>query len=227
MTEKVTIGNATLYLGDAREVLPRLRRDFAIISDPPYGIGFVKGVSGGGIVPIRNTRPIIGDDRPFDPSWMLEYTAELILWGADHYRARLPEGGRFLAWNKLGRHEPFGDTFADVEFAWHSRKGASRVFSFLWKGAIREGRNEDERNRKHPTQKPTALMRWCIEQAGMPERVVDPYMGSGTTGVACAQLGRRFVGIEIEPRYFEIACRRIDDAQRAHKDSFKSQKIAA
>lgn len=68
----------------------------------------------------------------------------------------------------------------------------------------------------HPTQKPVALMKWCIEQAGVPQRgtILDAFMGSGTTGVAAVQMGRKFIGIEREPKYFDIACRRIEDAQR-------------
>ncbi|WP_043223575.1 DNA-methyltransferase [Bordetella hinzii] len=69
-------------------------------------------------------------------------------------------------------------------------------------------------SKEHPTQKPVNLMEWCIKHAGNPNSVIDPFMGSGTTGVACMNLGRHFIGIEREPKYFDIACRRIEDAQR-------------
>lgn len=69
-------------------------------------------------------------------------------------------------------------------------------------------------DKQHPSQKPVALMEWCIKHAGEPQSILDPYMGSGTTGVACMNLGRSFIGIEREPKYFDIACRRIEDAQR-------------
>jgi hypothetical protein len=149
MAEKVTIGTATLYLGDAREVLPRLRGEFAIISDPPYGINYSHGT--------RKPRPgfdwagrdrhagvtIVGDDEPFDPRWLAEHTEDLVLWGADHFRARLPQGGRFLAWNKLAAFEKVGATsFCDVEFAWHSRRAPARVFSHLWKGVCTDKTHE-------------------------------------------------------------------------------------
>jgi DNA modification methylase len=62
---------------------------------------------------------------------------------------------------------------------------------------------------QHPTQKPVNLMTWCIEQIGNPQTILDPFMGSGTTGVACANLGRKFIGIELERKYFDIACERI------------------
>jgi site-specific DNA-methyltransferase (adenine-specific) len=88
--------------------------------------------------------------------------------------------------------------------------GASRIFSYLWKGVQQDG--EKGAPRVHPTQKPVALMAWCIDQlVDTPATIVDPYCGSGTTGVAAVRLGRRFTGVEIEERYFDVACRRIGD----------------
>ena len=100
--------------------------------------------------------------------------------------------------------------------AWHSRPGAARVFNWLWKGVVRQ-KVADEHRRHHPMQKPVALMEWCIAQAGSPDLVVDPYMGSGSTGVAAARLGKRFIGVEIDERWFEAACRRIAVANAAAK----------
>jgi site-specific DNA-methyltransferase (adenine-specific)/modification methylase len=68
--------------------------------------------------------------------------------------------------------------------------------------------------RDHPTQKPIAVMEWCLSFLPDCQTILDPFMGSGTTGVACAKLGRKFIGIEIEPRYFDIACKRIEDAYK-------------
>lgn len=127
------------------------------------------------------------------------------------YAPRLPHG-RWLAWNKLGHLEPWDD-FSDVEFAWQNRRGADRIFSLLWKGLV-QGEKIGGGERFHPTQKPVGLMAWCLEQAGDAETILDPFMGSGTTGVACVNLGRKFIGIEIEPRYFDIACKRIAEAYR-------------
>lgn len=111
--------------------------------------------------------------------------------------------------------EPW-DTFSDVEFAWHSAERAARLFSMLWKGLACDKRGEENGLREHPMQKPIRLMRWCLEQIALPlgSVILDPYMGVGTTGVACAQLGYEFVGIEIEPRYFDIACRRVESFAR-------------
>lgn len=223
MPRREVIGDAVLYLGDCRELAAEISAD-AVISDPPYGIGYVRGqklkpgvYSGGDPVGRQNKFAdiaIAGDDRAFDPSPWLRFS-NVLLWGADHFRLRLPEGGRFLAWDKLAG-KPTWDSFADVEFAWHSQGGASRIFSYLWKGLAcdkREG-HRGVVEREHPTQKPIDLMLWSIRQAGTPGRVLDPFMGSGTTGVAALRLGCKFTGIEIEPRWFDAACRRIEAESR-------------
>lgn len=207
-------GKVRLFLGDCRDVLPFVCPISAIITDPPYGIRYCRGGGGGGKHTKRNDAPIIGDDAPFDPTPIMRYTPNWLSWGADHYRDKLPVGyGRFLAWNKLGAMESFDD-FADVEFAWHSESGASRICNYMWKGICQEKSGEDGGRRWHPTQKPVGLMEWCLEQAKTQpgDIVVDPYMGSGTTGVACVRMGRQFVGIEISVGYFDVAKRRIQDA---------------
>ena len=225
-TEEVTIGDARLILGDCREVLPTLAADIAIVSDPPYGIGYVHGGGGGrnglrGTPPKasleRGNRPVVGDDAPFDPSHLLAFE-NVLVWGANHYSSRLPHG-RWLVWDKLDGRNGWDD-FSDAELAWHSRrKGGTRIFRHLWKGLLfsQKGETFNLRNgrqaRSHPTQKPVLLMAWCIRQAGTPPVVCDPYMGSGTTGEAAIRMGLQFIGIEIERIYFDIACERIARAQ--------------
>ena len=201
-----TIGACTLYLGDCREILPTLGRLDAVVTDPPYGISYKKGSGGLGRHLIRNIEAIRGDDEPCDPKPWLGFP-EVILWGANHFARRLPESGRWLAWNKLGDKEPW-DSFSDVEFAWCSNKGNDRIFSHLWKGLCQKGAGV---KREHPTQKPVELLEWCLTFVSG-HSVLDPFMGSGTTLIACAKLGRRGIGIEIEPKYFEIACRRVEQA---------------
>ena len=208
-----------LHLGDCLEVLKSLPDGSvdAVITDPPYGINYVNGAAragahtGGYEAANRNTAPIHGDDKPFDPSPWLGFPT-VLMFGANKFARRLPEGGRWLAWNKLGDKEPW-DTFADVEFAWHSAGGADKIFSHLWKGLCQKGSGV---RRDHPTQKPVALMRWCIQQCKLPEgtTILDPFMGSGTTGVAALQMGCKFIGCEIEPKYFNIAKRRIEAEAR-------------
>lgn len=195
------------------DILPTLPRTSAVISDPPYGIGH-KGIDSdaqGGAASLsfqRNSGLIVGDNQPFNPWPFLEF-AEVILWGANHYAMSLPHG-RWLAWDKLAGRPEF-DSFSDVEFAWVKGRGKDRIFSHLWKGICQGSETEGGKRRWHPTQKPIALMSWCLGMTSAP-LVIDPYLGSGTTGIACAMAGRPFVGVEIVPRFFDIACRRIEQA---------------
>ena len=224
--DEVTIGNCRLIHGDCREMLPSIPDDICIVSDPPYGIGYVH--SGGGcgaglqgtnrIVQGKHTAKsfkIFGDDAPFDPSHLLSYR-KVLLWGANHYARRLPDGGTWLAWDKsCGRGA--ADSFADGEFAWTSEKTKRNVFRHLWKGIVSEKMGEGLSNpnqftRFHPSMKPLRLMDWCLEIVGMPDVVCDPHLGSGSTGVSAALRGLKFIGIEIDKKYFDIACKRIEKA---------------
>ncbi len=216
-----------LYLGDCLEVVPTLALpdDIGVCSDPPYGIGAhvpeprprSTSLSGGRRASAATDRyghgpvAIAGDDEPFDPAPWLRFPC--VLWGANHFSSRLPHG-RWLAWNKLGTKEPW-DSFSDVEFAWQNLRAKDVIFSLLWKGLVREG--DEERvgaaagKKQHPAEKPVPLMRWCL--GFMPQAaILDPYMGSGSTGIAAVQLGRRFIGVEIDERHFDTACRRVGRA---------------
>jgi site-specific DNA-methyltransferase (adenine-specific)/modification methylase len=229
-----TIGDATLYLGDCLEILPTLQKVDAVVTDPPYGQKLNVNVSFGKLhsatkrqraVPQRNGRtlmaspnvyqPIHGDDEPFDPAPFLTLAPTVLLWGAHKFADRLP-AGRWLVWDKV----PTGKVRDQGcgEAAWMNGDGPMRIFRLLWDGVCvgSEARHEVTagQQRYHPTQKPEALMRWCIEQAKRPALILDPYMGCGSTGVAAAQMGLAFIGIEIEPKYFDIACERIDNAYR-------------
>ena len=197
-------GGIQIFHANAYQLLPFIPREAAIISDPPYGIAHVKGTGGKGKHSRRNISPIHGDDRPFDPRVWLAWE-NVLLWGADHFAPMLPEG-RWLTWDKLDGLASY-DSFSDVEVAWHSRRGATRIFRYLWKGICQAG--DKAGGRDHPTQKPEPLMRWCIEQAGKPALICDPYMGVGTTLRAAKELGLSAIGIEVEERYCEAAARRL------------------
>jgi len=212
MTRVETIGRATLYLGDALDILPTIERTAAIVSDPPYGISFARGAGGKGKHRSRNLVPVQGDESPFDPTPLLDF-ADVILWGGNHFAQRLPHG-RWMAWDKLAGLAEF-DSFSDVEFAWRKGRGKDRIFSHMWKG-ICQASEKGGRERWHPTQKPIALMDWCIAMVE-PSIIVDPFMGSGTTGIAAVKAQRDFIGCDIDPGYFDIACKRIEDAQRQHR----------
>lgn len=208
---------ATLYLADCHDLLP-IEAD-AVVSDPPYGIGFqhsgfvnTANYGGSKVNATRRTathnRKVIGDEEPFDPTPWLDYET-VILWGADHYASRLPHG-RWLTWDKLAGQESW-DSFGDAEHAWFNRVGATRIFRYMWKGLC-QGAGEDKGTKRvHPTQKPVCLMRWCLDVAGVPENgtVLDPFMGSGTTGVACVRTGRNFIGVETDEKYFDVAVERL------------------
>lgn len=218
MAEKVTIGNAELWHGDCRDVLPLLEGVNALVSDPPYGIAYQH--SGGGraapgakLPPVRNSnRPIAGDAAPFDPAHLLGFPSVLIF-GADHYRDRLPQGGTFVAWDKSCGMGP-ADSFADAEFAWTNARVKRNVLRYLWKGVACEKAGEENGKRYHPTQKPVGLMQRCIELLPYAEVICDPYMGGGSTGLAALRMGRRFIGVEIDRGHFDVACERIENEQR-------------
>ena len=195
------IGAASLYLGDCREILPTLGAVDAVVTDPPYGIAHVwKGGVGNGWGKAHQQSELRNqwDATPPDAG-TIEWLAsqrQVIIWGGNYFP--LPPSRCWLVWNKPER----GFTLAEAELAWTNLDAVVRVCDAP----------RSESDREHPTQKPVKVMQFAVEKTkGL---VLDPFMGSGTTGVACARLGRRFIGIEIEPRYFDIACRRIEEAQR-------------
>lgn len=196
-----------LWHGDCRDVLPLLPKVDVVITDPPYGIGADKGAGKSA----KKWAAYTGDDRwdesPIDEEMcgrLISAGSSAIIWGGNYFR--LPPTPCWLIWDK----ETAGvTTFADCEVAWTNLPKAMRLKRHLWSGPYMREREE----RVHPTQKPLGIMRWCIEQAGDVSTVLDPFMGSGTTGVACAQMGKAFTGIERERRYFDIACERIARAQ--------------
>jgi site-specific DNA-methyltransferase (adenine-specific)/modification methylase len=201
-----TIGDATLLLGDCREILPTIGAVDAVVTDPPYGIRAARGSH-------SNLRMADEDwdDVPADLSHLPKVPS--IIWGGNYFL--LPPSRCFLFWDK----HPMPPSYAAGELAWTSLdRNAAK-----WCGKV--GDEVGVRDRSHPTQKPVALMEWCLGFVPNARIILDPFMGSGTTGVACARLGRRFVGIEIEERYFSIACRRIEAAQR-QKDLFVHAPVA-
>lgn len=202
-----------LIQGDCLEVLPGLAGQFhAVVADPPYGmdLGAKSGIGRSKAARALDSYRIIGDDQPFDPSPWLS-ARQVVLWGANHYADRLPSARCWLIWDK--REGGTSDDQADCELAWTNLRGPERIFSHRWRGMIKA--SERSTRRLHPTQKPVALMGWCIEQMALHPgaTILDPYMGSGTTGVAAIRLGFNFIGIEIDPGYFAIAEKRTNAEQ--------------
>lgn len=193
---KEVIGNATLYLGDCMEVMPILDKVDAVVTDPPYGIG--KKMGGGSW---SYKEEMSKWDLKAEQSWIdeiLKLNLPSIIWGGNYFIT--PPSRCWLVWKK-----PYFPSMADCELAYCSFDKNTKC----WEG------NRSEGDKQHPTQKPIALMKWCITH--LPENtntILDPFMGSGSTGVAAVQMGREFIGIELDEKYFDIACKRIEDAQR-------------
>ena len=193
--------------------MPTLGKVDAVVTDPPYGMKWdgkvTRGKNGTGKKGrTRNFgKTIANDDRPFDPRPFIA-SNKSILFGANHFSQHLRRGTN-LVWIKR-TDEGFGSFLSDAEVAWFSE--GHGVYCF--RDMSIQGQSKD---RAHPTQKPIPLMRWCLGFLPNAQTILDPFMGSGTTGVACVQLDRKFIGIELDPDYFEIACKRIEEAYRQPK----------
>lgn len=224
MREEI-IGDCRLICADMLDVLPLLGPVDAVVTDPPYGIGEAKEAASGWRTPIpgrtrlgTKTRIVEYETSDWDDS-----TAEAeitmarglsrwaIIFGGNFYN--LPPTSCWLVWDKLN-----SGNFADCELAWTNLPKAVRRIQYHWNGCMRK---ERDIAREHPTQKPVGVMEWCIGHLPETARtILDPFAGSGTTGVACVRMGRSFIGIEREPKYFDIMCRRIEEAVRQPKDMF-------
>mgnify|MGYP000903261652 FL=1 len=217
MARKEIIGNAELWLGDCRDILPTLPKVDAVVTDPPYGILNLRGE--GSTLAVRKSQRQQGSGtlkgrllNVSNVEWDIAPPAEAfdemraqsryqIFWGGNYFP--LPPHRAALVWDK---QQPW-DNFSQVELAWTNLPRPAAIFR------LSATRGYD--GKEHPTEKPIALMEWCIGLLPASAiSIADPFMGSGTTGVACINLGRKFIGIEREPKYFDIACRRIEDAQR-------------
>lgn len=211
---KEIIGDAVLYLGDCRDVLPLIGKVHAVVTDPPYGIGVdrqmavLSGTRYGNAKAKKSHYVSSGwDDSPMDDDitkQILLMSDHQIIFGGNYFN--LPPSRCWLIWDK-----EVNGNFADAELAWTNLDKPVRLLRHMWNGMLRKG-GEDRNG--HPTQKPLAVMEWCLSHVPDSEIILDPFMGSGTTGVAAMNLKRKFIGIEREEKYFDIACKRIEDAQR-------------
>lgn len=207
------IGAATLYLGDCRDILPTLGKVDAVVTDPPFGLG--NKMQGGTWAdkPAFHDMPAWDCEAP-PLELLLSIVATgqwCVMWGGNYFG--LPPSRGWLVWDKANAVP----TMADVELAWSNLDRPAKRFRGLV-GRVEYG---------HPTQKPLDLMKWTITQVdacGVVSIILDPFMGSGTTGVAAVQMGRKFIGIEREPKYFDIAVRRIEQAQRQGDMFIEGQK---
>ncbi len=202
---KEIIGNCELYLGDCMDIMPTLGMVDAVITDPPYGIGkkFINGTWSG---KDSKYQAMQNWDKEANQKWVdeiINLKIPSIIWGGNYFIT--PPSRGWLVWRK-----PYFPSMADCELAFTNMDINARV----WDG------NRSNGEKEHPTQKPVELMKWCISK--LPNNcnlILDPFMGSGTTGVACQQMGKNFIGIELDQQYFDIACKRIEEASK-QKDLF-------
>jgi len=201
MSEPVTIGDATLYCGDCREILPTLDKVDAVVTDPPYGIG-----ESGGKARTRGKREPNHKNLYWDSETparsvfdsIFSKSTEQAIFGGNYFSDKgfLPTMG-WVFWDKR-----MGGDFSAGELIYTSRQKALQVIAIPQNSTWRE----------HPTQKPVAVIERILSLFPDANTILDPFMGSGTTGVGCVNLGRQFIGIEIEQQYFDIACERIEAA---------------
>lgn len=197
---RVEIGTATLYRGDCMEILPTLPKADALVTDLPYGLN--KKLRGGSWGVTMNDQEILKWDIAVNNAsieTLLKSSKNHIIWGGNYYQ--LPPCRGLLSWYKPDAPPSMGH----FEIAWTSIDRTAQQLSV----SIRSVNPERV---GHPTQKPVRLMEWCLSFLPQSISILDPFMGSGTTGVACANLERKFIGIEKDPRYFDIACSRIEAA---------------
>ena len=217
MTGRVEhIGDATLYLGDCLEVMAGLGPVDAVVTDPPYGLGDLwKGGGGQG----KNSWKFDPKEaRSWDqkaPDFINELIGDTpaIVWGGNYFN--LPLSRAWLVWDKGIPNFTTGHS----ELAWTNLHQPIRNMRLCPNGMTPTGADGPK---EHPTQKPIEIMTWCLGFLPKARTILDPFMGSGTTGVACAKMGRKFTGIELDETYFDIACRRIEAAY-AQPDMFIEQ----
>ena len=240
-TEQVTIGNATLYCGDCREMIGGLQFD-CIVTDPPYGLSKVLNRSWDAFGKIWNKKQraqiktrnlhsggtwaakeiysdVDWDDETPDLTFLLELNVPSMFFGGNYF-ANLPPSRKWIVWFKGATH--YRRSFAELELCYCNFDGNARIIEYIPdsnRGFISNGSRQQK---VHPTQKPVAVMQFCISELpkGCGNIVCDPYMGSGTTGVAAIQMGRAFIGIEQKKKYFDIACKRIEQAHAHYTNQF-------
>ena len=195
----------TIYNADCREVLPQLERVDLVLTDPPYGLKW-KGLGFDQVTQTDWASASKWDKRPSTETLKLitGFASNWIIWGGNYFAKDLGDCKAPLVWDK----QTGANKFADGELAFTSFKaGTLRIFHHQWCGAFKA--TEKRLRALHPTQKPIALMKWCIAQAGSVSTILDPFMGSGTTLRAAKDMGLKAIGIEIEKKYCDIAVERL------------------
>jgi len=208
-----TIGNATLYLGDCRDVLPTLPKVDAVITDPPFGVGNFVQTTGRKMGRGENKGQAVTWNASGPPPevfvMLREISKHRIIWGANFFNCFEGKGGAII-WDKAQSMPNFSK--ADIASCTHFQK--TEIVRIPWTNFTVTHQAETD----HPCERPVELYEWCIRYLpGKVTSVMDPYLGSGSCAVAAMRQGCSFIGIEREPKYFDIACRRLEDAQRQQR----------
>lgn len=228
------LGRHRIMCGDSTKDLDKLldKEIDLLLTDPPYGISVVNNLGTiGGSKPITigkiggsNTceakyyRPVLNDDKPFEPEFLLKYGKIQILFGGNYYANKLPQKAGWIVWNK--RKEEWGKTtFADCELAWTNLDTPARAYTQVWMGLIKDG--ETGQKRVHPTQKPIRLLsELIIDHSKKSNIVLDCYLGSGSTLIACEQTNRICYGMELDPAYIDVIIERYINYAGTDKDVY-------
>lgn len=194
----------TIYHGDFREILPTLPKVDLVLTDPPYGLKW----SSNGSLPQFSDRWHVGmewDSRPDRETLraVIDAGRQFVIWGGNYFAGDLGDCPGVLVWDK----KTGANSFSDAELAWSNLTGTTRIFSHQWCGAFKD--SEHGLKSEHPTQKPEALMLWCLGLAKDVKSCIDPFMGGGTTLIACKKSKIDCIGIERNERYCEIAVNRL------------------
>jgi len=205
-----------LWHGDCADILKYTSRGFCVFTDPPYGIDIAKTGTVGVRVKAGLTEYRKSDWDKARPSesvfkQILEHK-KVLLFGGNYFADILPPSKCWLVWDKK---IPKGFTKAQIELIWTNLTTYSRLYDVLWHGMIRN-RGDGDEERYHPTQKPIVLISNIITDLNL-DNIIDPFLGSGTTAIACERLNRRWIGIEIEEKYCEIAAKRIENERKQLK----------
>ena len=214
------MNNWHIEQGDALELMKKLPDKFVnlVLTDPPYGIlnGNEK-IGGDNGTKARRFKKIDWDVKPSLDYFMqlIRVSKNQVIFGGEYFSDMLPQSRGWYVWDKVKTGEI---QLADTELIWTSFNRPNRLIKFAWNGFLKDGSTYQKRNILHPTQKPVELLRQLIEEnSESGDLVLDPFMGSGSVGIACLQSGRRFIGYELNSHYFKIAKMRIEDEARQMK----------
>lgn len=227
------LGNHRVMCGDATKDLDKLIKNIEInllLTDPPYGInivhddiltihnkvGFVgiKNKPKSSLAHARKYKPMLSDDKPFEPKFLLKYGKTQIIFGANHFANKLPNQSHWLVWDKKLEGGLDHNNFSDVELMWTNvKKKSALIYRHLWSGLLRNGdRRTELKDRVHPTQKPVGLLSEIIKDYSKENHtILDPYLGSGSTLIACEQTNRICYGMELDPAYVDVIIQRFEN----------------